>query len=267
VVALGLANCSHFSEESTSESNGHFRIRGLQPYCSYEVTVKNSPNGKHAIERSAPKLIRLESVNQDVHDLQMVIFHPITHMDLLVKVYARNPEHYKSLRLKVVCESSSSGAVYTGRVDTSSVAITSDYNHGVLVQIPPLPIDGKTYSVHLESNLNNKPEPEPELFVANSSFKYVELDFIVKNSMVEQDIKQTSVWTLVFIFAIMLAVYNIDKISHFLKEMLGGYVADFINSATKKSTGNDYSGDNEDIDQIVQSINAVKRKPKSKKLL
>ncbi|KAJ3639563.1 hypothetical protein Zmor_002915 [Zophobas morio] len=266
VVAQGISNCSHFSEESTSEIYGQFRIRGLQPYCSYDVTVRNTIAGKYAIERSVPKVIHLEKVNQDVNGLQLVIFRPVSHMDLLVKVYAKNPEHYKSLRLKVICESSSSGIVYTGRVDTSSVAITSDYNQGVLIHIPPLPLDGRTYSVHLESNLNNKLEPEPQLFVANSSFKYVELDFIVKSSMVEQDIKRTSVWTLVLIFAIMFAVYNIDKVSYFLKEMLGGYVTDFLSSATKKSPTSDYPGDNDDIDQIVQSINAVKRKPKPKKL-
>ncbi|XP_015834614.2 BOS complex subunit NOMO1 [Tribolium castaneum] len=262
VVALGVGNCSHFSEESTSESSGLFRIRGLQPFCSYDITVKSSPN---AIERSAPKVVHVERVSQDIHGLQLVIFRPATHMDLLVKVYAKNPEHYKSLRLKVVCETASSGIVYTGRVDTSSIAITADYNQGVLVQVPPLPLDGKTYSVHLESNLNNKLEPEPETFIANSSFKYVELDFIVKSSMVEQEIKQTSIWTLVLIFSIMFAVYNIDKVSQFLKEMLGGYVSDFLNSANKKSATSDYSGDNDDIDQIVQSINAVKRKPKPKK--
>ncbi|RZC36994.1 uncharacterized protein BDFB_006360, partial [Asbolus verrucosus] len=265
MVAVGVGNCSHFSEESTSEFTGQFRIRGLQPYCSYDIAVKNNFNGKYAIERSAPKVIHVPKITKDIHGLQLVIFRPITHLDLLVKVYAKNPEHYKSLRLKVVCESSSSAIVYTGRVDTASVTITTDFNHGVLVQIPPLPFDGKTYSVHLESNLNNKLEPEPELFVANSSFKYVELDFIVKSNVTEQDIKQTSVWTLVLIFSIMFAVYNIDKVSHFLKDMLGGYVAEIVNSTSKKTTANDYAVDNDDIDQIVQSINAVKRKPKPKK--
>lgn len=262
VVAVGVGNCSHFSEESTTENSGQFRIRGLQPYCSYDITVKSSTSGKHAIERSSPKVIHVEKVSQDIYGLQLVIFRPASHMDLLVRVYAKNPEHYKSLRLKV--ETSSAGTVYTGRLDTSSIALT-DYNQGVLVHIPPLPLDGKIYAVHLHSNLNNKLEPEPQIFVANSSFKYIELDFIVKTSLVEQDIKQTSVWTLVLIFGIMFAVYNIDKVSRFVKEMFGGYISDFVSSASKKITTSDYIGDNDDIDQIVQSINAVKRKPKPKK--
>lgn len=263
-----MGNCSHFSEESTSEANGQFRIRGLQPYCSYDITVKNNLDGsRFTIERSAPKVIRIESVTSDILALQLVIFRPLSQMDVLLKVYAKSPDHYKTLRLKIVSETSPSNVVYTARIDTSSIALTADSNHGVLVHIPPLPLDGRTYSVHLESSLNNRLEPEAQYFIANSSFQYVELNFIVTTNTSEQDIKQTSVWTLIFIFTIMLAVYNIDKISQFLKDSFGSYVSDLVNSTMKKSTPTDYTVDNVDIDQIVQSINAVKKKPKARRVM
>lgn len=266
VLAQGVGNCSHFSEEQSSDSSGQFRIRGLQPFCSYDIVIKQENVDKPQIERSAPKKIHIPNVTGDVKKLKLAVFRPINNLDLLVKVFAKNPEHYKSLKLKVLRDSHS--VFFTSRIDTSNIALSNDYNFGVLVQVPPIPIDGKTYSVSLESNLNNKLEPEPEYFVANSSFQYVELEFRVKSNVTEQDIKQTSVWTLVSIFGVMIVVYNIDKVSQVAKDKLGGYVSNLINSISKRNVSgtNEYTIDNVDIDQIVQSINDVKRKPKPKKV-
>lgn len=60
VVASGIGNCSQYSEESSSESNGQFRIRGLLPYCTYDLEVKGSLDEKEHFERAAPSVIRLE---------------------------------------------------------------------------------------------------------------------------------------------------------------------------------------------------------------
>lgn len=57
VVAAGTGNCSIYSEESTLELNGNFRIRGLQPYCSYVVRLERNPDNKTPIERIIPSLI------------------------------------------------------------------------------------------------------------------------------------------------------------------------------------------------------------------
>lgn len=54
VLATGIGNCSEYSEEATSDINGQFRIRGLQPYCSYDLKVKGSFDEKEVIERSTP---------------------------------------------------------------------------------------------------------------------------------------------------------------------------------------------------------------------
>lgn len=59
VVANGVGNCSEYSEEATSEVNGEFRVRGLQPFCSYEVKVKGSFDDKEVIERSTPDSLLL----------------------------------------------------------------------------------------------------------------------------------------------------------------------------------------------------------------
>lgn len=59
VTAIGKDNCSQYSEEATTENKGNFRIRGLQPYCSYDVKVKGSLDEKDIIERSTPNSIKI----------------------------------------------------------------------------------------------------------------------------------------------------------------------------------------------------------------
>lgn len=59
VIAAGTGNCSIYSEESALELNGNFRIRGLQPYCSYTVRAERNPDNKTPIERIIPSFITI----------------------------------------------------------------------------------------------------------------------------------------------------------------------------------------------------------------
>lgn len=64
VYARGIGNCSEYSEETTSEQNGNFRIRGLRPYCSYDIKVKSGNVETVVIERTNPRsLIKFVSVH------------------------------------------------------------------------------------------------------------------------------------------------------------------------------------------------------------
>lgn len=75
IVATGTQNCSHFSEEASLESRGQFRIRGLQPYCSYDVRVNFKGVDQNKIERIAPSSIQLPVIIWTLHIL--VVFHII----------------------------------------------------------------------------------------------------------------------------------------------------------------------------------------------
>lgn len=59
IMAQGTGNCSDYSEETTCESTGQFRIRGLQPFCSYKVIVKEGLNDNVVVERSAPEYVEI----------------------------------------------------------------------------------------------------------------------------------------------------------------------------------------------------------------
>lgn len=60
MVAKGKGNCSQYSEEATSETNGHFRIRGLLPYCSYEIVLQGSVKEDDNTERTTPSSFQVQ---------------------------------------------------------------------------------------------------------------------------------------------------------------------------------------------------------------
>lgn len=154
------------------------------------------------------------------------------------------------------------------KIDTSNYRITPENNVGVLVQLPTMSMDNKLYSVQLESSLSqyNKLRPPIEYFNANNSFKYVKLVYLVKTNTTEQHIKQTSVWTLVFIFCGMISIYNVEKILTLFRQNLNKINVDGLVNMKGKIADKDFASDNNDIDQIVQSINATKKKVKPKKI-
>ncbi|KAG5882400.1 hypothetical protein JTB14_008975 [Gonioctena quinquepunctata] len=269
IVASGLGNCSDYSEETTCESTGNFRIRGLQPFCSYKVVVKGSLDNKYIVERSAPEFIRIDSIREDVKNLRLIVFRPANQMDLLVRVYAENVDHYKSLKIKLIRDLGSPTVIHTAKIDTSSIKLSKNSNPGILVHLPFIPLDHKPYSVQLESSLvqNSKLHPEVHQFNANTSFKFIDFDFSVRDSISEQPIRQTSIWSLIFILSVLFTAYNIEIVANVLKEKFNFNISALTNLIPVPNTKpvNDYYDDAQ-IDQIVQSINNAKKKPKPKKI-
>uniref|UniRef100_A0A1Y1NI64 SD-repeat containing protein B domain-containing protein n=1 Tax=Photinus pyralis TaxID=7054 RepID=A0A1Y1NI64_PHOPY len=269
VVANGINNCTQYSEEATSEQNGNFRIRGLQPYCAYDIIVKDCLDEKRPIERAAPSSLLGMIVNNDLHNIKFTIFRSTPNTDIMVRIFAENPEVYKNLKVKLTRESTPSTVVHTSKIDSSNYKIVKENNVGVLIQIPSVPMDKKQYSLYLESGpLSSKIKANTYYFTANTSFKYIYMEYLTKANAVEQNIKQTSVWTLLFIFVILIAMYNIDITSQFLKDQCAKFnfasINWFVNYFRKPSTS-EYVLDANEIDQIVQNINATKRKVKQRR--
>lgn len=210
----------------------------------------------------------MQRVTDDIKDIKLVVFHPASQLDVLVKVYTDNVEHYKSLKVKLIRETGSSAVLHTAKIDTSSVKITKSVNPGVLLHLPAIPIDSKPYSIQLESGLQGTKQ-QVHFFNANESFKYFEFEFRLKDSASDQRIKQTSPWSLVFIFAILICAYNIELIANFLNERFNFNINSLTNMISSPGGSpkpvTDYFDDAQ-IDQIVQSINSAKKKPKPKKI-
>ncbi|KAF5281651.1 hypothetical protein FQA39_LY17749 [Lamprigera yunnana] len=269
IVAMGLNNCSQYSEESTSDKSGYFRIRGLRPYCNYNIQVKPNLDEKRQMERAAPSLVNIFVPNEDVHGLKFTIFRTTANTDILVHIYAENPDNYKNLRLRLVRETSPSSVVHTIKIDGSNYKITKENNVGILVHVPSVPLDNKMYSIYVECGTSpGRLKGHTHYFSANASFKYIDIEYTAKNYSTEQNIKQTSVWTLIFIFLILLGLYNIDITLQFVKDQLMKLNLLNINNMIvyfRKPAGNESVLDSSEIDEIVQNINAPKRKVKQRK--
>ncbi|KAK5639267.1 hypothetical protein RI129_011759 [Pyrocoelia pectoralis] len=269
VVANGVNNCTQYSEEATSERNGNFRIRGLQPYCVYDITVKDCLDEKRPIERAAPSSLVTMINSLDVYNIKFTIFRPTPNTDIMVRVFSENPDAYKNLKVKLMRESTPSTVIHTSKIDSSSYKVVKENNAGVLIQIPSVPMDNKQYSLYLESGTSsNKVKAHTHYFTTNSSFKYIYMEYLTKTNAMEQNIKQTSIWTLLIIFLILTVIYNIDLTSQFIKDQFTklniihfGWLLHYF----RKATANEYVLDANEIDQIVQNINAPKRKVKQRR--
>lgn len=192
------------------------------------------------------------------------MFRPVLITDVLIKIYATKAEHYRHLKLLLYRESTNPSLVHSASVDSLNIKVDKNRNYGILFHLPSLQLDNAEYSIHLEPAHGVKGKTQIEYFRANSSFKYIEMDFSPKTSVKEQPIKQTSLWTIVFVLLLLLGVYNIQVIlelvkkhSNFNIEGLSSYIP--IPSGTKSVS--DYD---DNIDQLVQDINNAK-KHKSKK--
>lgn len=183
---------------------------------------------------------------------------------VLIKVYTRDLEFYKTLRVTIYRESAPCEQIYTSKLD--SYKLTPDTNNGVLLQVPSIPVDGKTYSIQIEPTVaqGHREKILTQYFVSNDTFKYIEIEYAVKTATQEQHMKQTSIWTLIGVFSLVFAIYNTERIFNFVKRKLN--IGGATPSARQKPPTSSEVVDNNDIDLIVQSIYAVKRRPKPKKI-
>ncbi|XP_050313690.1 nodal modulator 2 [Anthonomus grandis grandis] len=259
VVAQGIENCTGLSEEATTDSMGSFRIRGLQPYCSFKVAIHASD--RNLVQGTSPRCIEIPNIKEDIKDANIIIFKPILVTDVLLKVFTEKVENYKYLKVVVYRETGGQAVIYSATIDSLNIKIEGNKNVGLLVHLPSLPLDGNDYSVHLESTHHIKGTSDIVYFKANSGFKFVEVTFKSKLHAKEQPIKQFSLLSILSILMGLVLFYNIEPILGILKQHLN-FNIDSISSyfpLLSLPSPVEY----EDIDQIVQDINNVrKHKPK-----
>lgn len=273
VVANGIGSCSQYSEEATSEANGKFRIRGLHPHCTYEVRVKDGPDGpnQERIERAVPDFLHLQADHQDTSGIKLVALRQTQHMDIVVHVLSSKIEYFRSLRLKLCKENFPNSPIYSIRLDPSLYKSTGTSTPGVLLHLPPLPLDNKSYFIQLESTLSqalHNYKTDIEYFIANTSFKHVVLNFNPQSQVQDHDIGHTSVLALPFLLLVILVAYNMQQISKFLMDIISKYNLNNFTSALfkKKTSSATRVVDTDEIDQIVQNINVIKRKVRPRKV-
>ncbi|KAG7199506.1 hypothetical protein KM043_014125 [Ampulex compressa] len=223
VEVQGQGDCSNLQEEATTEENGNFRIRGLQPSCMYAFRLKPNVEANAHIHRTSPSSTLIQA-KEDIHDLRLVAFHPISRTDVSVHVVSAQPEHYRTLKVKLCKEDMPDSPMYTSKLDMQhSSKIGNNYNAGFLIHLPPLQADGKKYFIQLESSLSqtlHKYRTIPVYFEANTSFKYVKLTFNAERNVDQGDMNQTSVVALPFIMLVAFAFLNREKLWMWLNTLV-----------------------------------------------
>ena len=265
VEVQGQGECANLQEEATTEENGNFRIRGLRPTCTYAFRLKPNAEVNAHIERTSPESVAVQT-SEDVRGLRLVAFRPISRTDVSVHVVAAQPEHYRTLKVKLCKEDMPDSPLHSSKLEGQQLnKIGSNYNAGFLVHLPPLQADGRKYFVQLESSLSqtlHKYKTIPFYFEANSSFKYVKLTFNAERKVDQSDMNQTSVVALPFIMLVAFAFLNREKLWTWLNASVERWSKPAPTSRTPiQAVPIDPRADDIIVEQIM-NINKRKTKPR-----
>lgn len=218
------------------------------------------------IHRTSPSSQLVQPV-EDIRGLRLIAFHPISRTDVSVHVTSAQPEHYRTIKVKLCREDAPDSPVHVSKLDVqqSTSKNVGNYNAGFLVHFPPLQADGRKYFVQLESSLSqavHKYRTIPVYFEANSSFKYVKLAFNAERKVDQGEMNQTSVIALPFIILIALAFLNREKLLIWLNALLERRSKPVPNSrAPVQVIPIDPRADDIIVEQIM-NINKRKTKPR-----
>ncbi|XP_001654625.2 nodal modulator 1 isoform X1 [Aedes aegypti] len=264
VEAVTDEKCGNHLEESTSEANGQYRIRGLHPGCQYRVRVRTDGPSSN-VDRSIPKEKVINVEKGDVRDVNMIAISPIAFVDVTIRVLASENDFYKSLKIFLYKKGSDS-PVHSQRIE-SPLNPKSKINPGIMVFFPRIPFDGKTYYIELTSTLSDKNYkyslPMVE-FTANSSSFFSEMHFRPELRTAESDLNQNSLSAIVLILLVGFIFFKQDLALDLLGmawNKLGGLIGDLVSKSKPKEYKYEPAAfDEKEIDMLASSINSIKKK-------
>lgn len=149
-------------EESQTDEEGKYRIRGLHPNCLYKIQIKKTSN--HHIERTSPTYLPVQVKDNDIYSIDLIAFRRLNQMDISGRVDA----------LQMYWSTLSVHLIRDGELITSITPVTpffyttvqrDDTSEYVLKVVSSLPKS--------QFNYNN----QQLSFVANSSYKHFVLIF------------------------------------------------------------------------------------------
>ncbi|XP_059130343.1 BOS complex subunit NOMO1 isoform X3 [Peromyscus eremicus] len=208
VEAVGQKDCSIYGEDTVTDEDGKFRLRGLLPGCMYHVQLK--AEGNDHIERALPHHRVIEVGNNDVDDVNIIVFRQINQFDLSGNVITSS-EYLSTLWVKLYRSENLDNPIQTVSLGQS-----------LFFHFPPLLRDGENYVVLLDSTL---PRSQYDYVLPQVSFtavgyhKHITLVFSPTRKLPEQDIAQGSYIALPLTLLLLLAGYNHDKLIPLLLQL------------------------------------------------
>ncbi|XP_053328290.1 nodal modulator 1-like [Spea bombifrons] len=208
VEAMGQGDCSLYGEDTVTDEEGRFRLRGLRPGCVYHVQLK--AEGNDHIERALPTYRAIEVGSNDIDEINIIAFRQINQFDLTGNVIAKD-EYLSTLLVKLYKSDNLDNPI-------QSVSL----GQSLFFHFPPLLRDGENYVVQLDSTL---PKSQHDYTLPHVSFstagysKHITLQFNPSRKLPEQDIVQGSYLALPLTLLLLLAGYNHDKLIPLLLQL------------------------------------------------
>ncbi|GFO10962.1 nodal modulator 1 [Plakobranchus ocellatus] len=269
IEALGLGDCKVYQEESKTEADGTYRIRGLQPSCMYDIHTKTGEVNTH-IERTAPTSRELKVEASDLHEINIIAFRRMNQMDISGNVKT-DTRFLPSLKVRLVSEAQPDTPIHTVALSKSSFFF-----------MPSLTMDGKNYLLTLESSLSKAEydyQHSSVEFVSNRSHRHFTFTFDPKPRALDQDLNQGSFLVLPLLGLVVALVYNYKTVGPYLanlyqqlqaaaqKRSVGSALSASSSSASSSSTSSGTSSQDTSIpaEFLGSELSPVKRKAKPRK--
>ena len=258
VEAVGEAECDRYQEEGVTGADGGFRIRGLQPACSYKLQLKQSKSNLQ-VERTIPEFKPVTVDKSDVKGLDLIAIRPKTNMDvsLLVKVNSKKDNVVKNIKAKLFCGDSDS-PIHTVKMDSTKFYI-----------FPSIPSDNKDCYITVEANAvhaNQRVKSGRVEFKADKPFEHFKVELELESSIGRGDIGQASWLTLPVIILLVSLVLQWNKVKPVIMSNLAN-LEKMITSKRVVSSAPVVDMSEEDINNAVKFVEAsTRKKAKLKKI-
>merc|ERR1719427_1502515 len=204
--AVGQGDCSQHEEEATTGQDGRFRVRGLQPACTYTLGLKLT-KANLVVERTIPSAQPVSVQAGDIQGVDLIALRPKTSMDvsLMVKVKSgKKDSGVKNLKAKLFCGNSDS-PIHTVKMDNTKFYI-----------FPSIPIDGQECHITVEANAvqgGRTVKTGRVEFRADKPFEHQQVELEVESLVGRGDIGQASWLTLPVIVLLVSLVLQWDRVS------------------------------------------------------
>uniref|UniRef100_A0AAX7TYV8 Prealbumin-like fold domain-containing protein n=1 Tax=Astatotilapia calliptera TaxID=8154 RepID=A0AAX7TYV8_ASTCA len=208
VEAVGQGDCSLYSEDTVTDEEGRFRLRGLLPGCKYLIQLR--AEGNDHIERALPQHRAIEVGSSDIEGVNIIAFRQINQFDLSGNIIT-SPEHLPTLSVKLYKSDNLDNPI-------NSVSL----GQSLFFHFPPLDRDGESYVLMLYSTLSRSQYDFtlPQVsFTSTGYYKHVTLTFHPTRKVPDQDVAQGSYVALPLTLLLLLAAYNYEKVIPLLLQL------------------------------------------------
>lgn len=239
VEAVGQGDCSLYSEDTVTDEEGRFRLRGLLPGCKYQIQLR--AEGNDHIERALPQQRWVEVGSSDITGVNIIAFRQINQFDLSGNIQA-SPEHLATLSVKLYKSDNLDNPI-------NSISL----GQSLFFHFPPLERNGENYVLMLHSTLSRSQYDFtlPQVSFTSSGFhKHITLTFNPTRKVPDQDIAQGSYIALPLTLLLLLAAYNHEKVIPLLLQAVSR-----VQGARAVSQA---SGDNAVLDEAKRQAKRLK---------